>query len=148
MFTGSGFAQRFATTDGDLIDVYQATTQMTDESGQTYPLHAVTLLDNAHQPGLLRHVRGQPAHRRRAAARTGDHVATIDAAKARGRPGHQRQAAADLDRRPQRLELRRPRLERQHRRPDLHHHSGEPEPGVWRPCSPERRPPVARWRLS
>ena len=47
MFTGSGFPQRFATTGGDLIDVYQATTQMTDESGQTFPYNAVTLMDNA-----------------------------------------------------------------------------------------------------
>ena len=33
-FTGSGFPQRFAETDGSLIDVYQAATQLTDESGQ------------------------------------------------------------------------------------------------------------------
>ena len=32
MFTGSGFPMRFADADGSLIDVYQATTQMTDES--------------------------------------------------------------------------------------------------------------------
>ena len=32
-----------------MIDVYQAATQMTDESGQTYPLHINTLLDNAHR---------------------------------------------------------------------------------------------------
>ena len=30
-----------------MIDVYQAATQMTDESGQTFPLHANALLDNA-----------------------------------------------------------------------------------------------------
>ena len=39
MFTGSGMPMRFADADGTMIDVYQATTQMTDESGQTYPLH-------------------------------------------------------------------------------------------------------------
>ena len=33
MFTGSGFPMRFADEDGSLIDVYQATTQITDESG-------------------------------------------------------------------------------------------------------------------
>ena len=32
MFTGSGFPMRFADTDGSLIDVYQAATQLTDES--------------------------------------------------------------------------------------------------------------------
>ena len=32
MFTGSGIPMRFADTDGSLIDVYQAATQMTDES--------------------------------------------------------------------------------------------------------------------
>ena len=38
---------RYALSTGAPIDVYQATTQMTDESGQTYPLHIDTLLDNA-----------------------------------------------------------------------------------------------------
>jgi hypothetical protein len=47
MFTGSGMPMRFAKMDGSLIDVYQATTQMTDESGQTYPYTIDTLLDNA-----------------------------------------------------------------------------------------------------
>lgn len=37
----------FAKADGTLIDVYQAPTQMTDESGQTYPKNIDTLLDNA-----------------------------------------------------------------------------------------------------
>ena len=35
MFTGSGFPMRFADTDGTLIDVYQAATQLTDEWGGT-----------------------------------------------------------------------------------------------------------------
>jgi hypothetical protein len=35
MFTGSGFPQRFADTDGSLIDVYQATTQLVDEWGDS-----------------------------------------------------------------------------------------------------------------
>ena len=47
MFTGSGMPMRFADTDGTMIDVYQATTQMTDESGQTYPFTVNTLLDRA-----------------------------------------------------------------------------------------------------
>lgn len=45
--TGSGMPMRFADTDGTRIDVYQAATQMTDESGQTYPFTIDTLLDNA-----------------------------------------------------------------------------------------------------
>ena len=51
VFTGSGFPQRFATDGGDLIDVYQATTQMTDESGQSYPNNAITLMDRAINQG-------------------------------------------------------------------------------------------------
>ena len=47
MFTGSGIPMRFATSTGQIIDVYQATTQMTDESGQTFPKNIDTLLDNA-----------------------------------------------------------------------------------------------------
>ena len=47
LFTGSGMPMRFTDRNGNLIDVYQATSQMTDESGQTYPLHINTLLDNA-----------------------------------------------------------------------------------------------------
>ena len=46
-FTGSGMPMRFADLDGTMIDVYQATTQMTDESGQTYPFTINTLLDRA-----------------------------------------------------------------------------------------------------
>jgi hypothetical protein len=49
-FTGSGFPQRFAETDGSLIDVYQATTQLTDESGQSIGSEAAALLDNAIGP--------------------------------------------------------------------------------------------------
>ena len=47
MFTGSGMPMRFADTDGTLIDVYQAATQMTDESGQGYPFTVNALLDAA-----------------------------------------------------------------------------------------------------
>ena len=47
MFTGSGMPMRFANTDGTMIDVYQATTQMTDESGQTLATHINALLNNA-----------------------------------------------------------------------------------------------------
>ena len=47
MFTGSGMPMRFADLDGTMIDVYQATTQMTDESGQTFPKNINALLDKA-----------------------------------------------------------------------------------------------------
>ncbi len=49
-FTGSGIPMRFAKLDGTLVDVFQATTQLTDESGQTYPDAAITLMDNALGP--------------------------------------------------------------------------------------------------
>jgi hypothetical protein len=45
--TGSGMPMRFAKADGTLIDVYQAATQMTDESDQTWPFTIDTLLDRA-----------------------------------------------------------------------------------------------------
>ncbi|MCU1262965.1 MAG: hypothetical protein JWO80_5850, partial [Bryobacterales bacterium] len=46
-FTGSGNPMRFADTDGTMLDVYQATSQMTDESGQAFPDTVAGLLDNA-----------------------------------------------------------------------------------------------------
>jgi hypothetical protein len=49
-FTGSAMPMRFADLDGSLIDVYQAVTQMTDESGQSYPFTVDTLLDRALGP--------------------------------------------------------------------------------------------------
>ncbi len=49
-FTGSGMPMRFADTSGSMIDVYQATSQMTDESGQTYPATINSLLDKATGP--------------------------------------------------------------------------------------------------
>ena len=49
-FTGSGLPMRFADPDGSVVDVYQAATQMTDESGQSYPHTIDTLLDNALGP--------------------------------------------------------------------------------------------------
>ena len=45
--TGSGMPQRFTRSDGSMIDVYQGATQMTDESGQSYPYTPDTLLDRA-----------------------------------------------------------------------------------------------------
>ena len=50
MFTGSGMPMRFADLNGSMIDVYQAATQMTDESGQTYPYNIDSLLNKALGP--------------------------------------------------------------------------------------------------
>jgi WD40 repeat protein len=47
LFTGSAMPMRFADTDGSVIDGYQATSQMTDESGQTYPITIDSLLNKA-----------------------------------------------------------------------------------------------------
>jgi hypothetical protein len=47
VFTGSGMPMRFARLDGSMIDCFQAATQMTDESGQTYPFTIDALLDRA-----------------------------------------------------------------------------------------------------
>ena len=47
LFTGSGMPMRFADENGTMFDVYQATTQMTDESGQTFPYTIDTLINRA-----------------------------------------------------------------------------------------------------
>ena len=47
MFTGSGMPMRFADLDGSMIDVYQAATQLTDESGIDYAAHIEALIDGA-----------------------------------------------------------------------------------------------------
>ncbi|RKS02408.1 DUF4082 domain-containing protein [Flavobacterium sp. 102] len=47
MFTGSGMPMRFADLDGTIIDNYQLTTQMPDESGLNVANFINTLLDNA-----------------------------------------------------------------------------------------------------
>lgn len=84
MFTGSGMAQRFLASDGTLVDVYQATTQMTDESGQGYPSTAIALLDGAINKGYYGaftanlHTDGADAGRH--------HDAVINAAEDRGVP--------------------------------------------------------------
>ena len=84
-FTGSGMPMRFADINGSLIDVYQATTQMTDESGQSYPFTIDTLLDNAlGRSRLLRRVHRQHAHRLRRCPPGSD--AIVASAQARGVP--------------------------------------------------------------
>ena len=47
---GGGFPMRFADLNGSIIDVYEANTNMTDESGQSYPATVDALLDNAVGP--------------------------------------------------------------------------------------------------
>jgi hypothetical protein len=46
-FTGSGIPMRFADTGGNLIDVYQAPTQLVNESGMDYPAAIDLQLDRA-----------------------------------------------------------------------------------------------------
>jgi hypothetical protein len=50
LFTGSGMPMRFTKSNGSVIDVFQAATQMTDESGQSYPYTIDSLLDKALGP--------------------------------------------------------------------------------------------------
>ncbi|MEI9808752.1 MAG: DUF4082 domain-containing protein [Bacteroidota bacterium] len=50
MFTGAGMPMRFADMNGSLIDCYQVTTQMTDESGIDYTNFCNQLLDKATGP--------------------------------------------------------------------------------------------------
>ena len=47
IFTGSAMPMRFARLDGSMLDVFMAATQMTDESGQSYPFTVDRLLDRA-----------------------------------------------------------------------------------------------------
>jgi hypothetical protein len=51
LFTGSGFPMRFADEDGSLIDVYQAATQLTDESNIDVNLHIRALIAGAQNDG-------------------------------------------------------------------------------------------------
>ena len=74
MFTGSGFPMRFSDLDGSLIDVYQATTQMPDESGLSYAAFARSLIDRALGPdGLLRRLHGEHPHGRLGRSGASDH---------------------------------------------------------------------------
>ena len=47
LFTGSAMPMRFMRLDGSFVDVYEAVSQMTDESGQAFPYTVTTLLDRA-----------------------------------------------------------------------------------------------------
>ena len=84
LFTGSGIPMRFASADGSLIDVYQATTQMTDESGQSYPLNIDTLLNNA--LGANQYFGAFTANMHTDSADSAGSAAIIASAQARGVP--------------------------------------------------------------
>ncbi len=84
MFTGSGMPMRFADLDGSMIDVYQAATQMTDESEQTYPSTVDTLLDNALGPNGYYGVFTANMHTDEAESADAD--AIVASAQARGVP--------------------------------------------------------------
>lgn len=84
MFTGSGMPMRFARLDGTIIDVYQAATQMTDESGQTYPSTINALLSNALGPNEYYGAFTANMHTDRVESSEAD--AVVAAAKARGVP--------------------------------------------------------------
>ena len=49
-FTGAAMPMRFAKATGEMLDIYQATTQMTDESAQSYPETIQVLIDRALGP--------------------------------------------------------------------------------------------------
>lgn len=82
--TGSGIPMRFADIGGNMIDVFQAATQMTDESGQTYPFTPDTLLDNA--LGALGYYGAFTANMHTDAASTFESDQLLASAMARGVP--------------------------------------------------------------
>jgi hypothetical protein len=86
LFTGSGMPMRFARADGSMIDVYQAATQMTDESGQTYPFTIDTLLDRALGPLGYFGAFTANMHTDGASHSIAGHAAIVASAQARGVP--------------------------------------------------------------
>ncbi|WP_406203916.1 Ig-like domain-containing protein [Kitasatospora sp. NBC_01560] len=83
-FNGTAQIMRFADTDGSVIDEYQATTQLTDESGQSYPGTISTLLDAAYGAQGYYAALTANIHTDFAASSASD--AIIAAARARGVP--------------------------------------------------------------
>src|SRR5204863_2853183 len=84
LFTGSGMPMRFATATGTTIDVYQAATQLTDESGQTYPKNINALLNNA--LGGLGYYGAFTANMHTDTAASAGSTSIVAAAQARGVP--------------------------------------------------------------
>ncbi|MFD5085336.1 Ig-like domain-containing protein [Kitasatospora sp. NPDC058406] len=83
-FNGTAQIMRFADTDGSVIDEYQATTQLTDESGQSYPGTVTTLLDAAYGAKGYYAALTANIHTDFAASAASDTI--VAAAKARGVP--------------------------------------------------------------
>ncbi len=102
------------TLDGSMIDVYQATTQMTDESGQSYPFTANALLDRA--IGSEGYYGAFVANMHTDSASSAGSDAIVASAQARGVPVVSSAQMLRVARRPQRLLVRRPLLERQRAR--------------------------------
>ena len=106
LFTGSGFPMRFADTNGTLIDVYQAATQLTDEWESGYettaiPAHIKTLIDGALGPDGYYGVFTANMHTD-VSNHAGANAIVAQAAGSR-RPGGVRGADARLARRSQQL---------------------------------------------
>ena len=116
-FTGSGMPMRFADLDGTMIDVYQATTQMTDESGQTYPFTIDTLLDRA--LGSTGYYGAFTANIHTDGSTESQAAAIVSLGEGARRPRGHREADAHLARRAQRLVVPGRQLER--RRADVRH---------------------------
>ena len=112
MFTGSGMPMRFADLNGSMIDVYQATTQMTDESDQTYPFTINSLLDKALGPEGYYGVFTANMHTDSASSAGSD--AIVASAQSRGVPIVSAQQMLHVARRTQPVVLQRDLLERQH----------------------------------
>ena len=91
-------------TDGSMIDVYQAASQMTDESGQTYPFTIDTLLDKA--LGAEGYYGAFTINAHTDVPDIAESSTTVASAKARGVPMCHRQADARLGRREERFGLR------------------------------------------
>ncbi|WP_189131790.1 Ig-like domain-containing protein [Wenjunlia tyrosinilytica] len=83
-FNGTGEIMRFAEQDGQVIDTYQATTQLTDESGQSYPYTIDTLLDAAYGAQGYYAALGANMHTDSVASSGSD--AIVASAQARGVP--------------------------------------------------------------
>ncbi len=83
-FTGSAMPMRFSDTDGTLIDVYNAASQITDESGQSFPFTIDALLDKAVGPEGYYGAITVNAHTDAATSSVAD--AVVSSAQARGIP--------------------------------------------------------------
>ena len=93
-----------------MIDVYQAATQMTDESGQTYPFTSDTLLDRA--LGAEGYYGAFCANMHTDTANNPAWAPIVASAQSRGVPVISARQMLRLARRPPRLQLRQPRAGR------------------------------------